>query len=489
MSFRDRWFENQNWWFGCTPETDNLIIQTFSHLLDDFSDDPLTNILVFDQLSRHVFRNGSNKHVIEYFLKKALIVLKHTDQTYIDNLNSQEWCFMYLPMRHTNDFNNISIVMDLCWKKLLKNKDDLVIKRFLKATYERCPVNYQNMDFYDIYELNDLHRMFDANIFKAYSTILEHKYKYENEKIIDLPRIKTEEKNLLLSISGGVDSMLCSFLLKDQCKYAIHINYQNRSTSNLEEEFVKRWCRDIKIPLYVRRIKEIQRKPCMENGLREIYESYTRLVRYGCYKTIGGTVILGHNKDDCLENIFTNIANSNNYQNLKGMDTFSTQDNIIFYRPLLNISKEDIRKFAYQNYIPYLPTSTPIWSMRGQIRNDIVPVLDKWNPHYVINTYKLSDTLQSFHKFLDSYINKLVKTYNETNMLILDDLPEDVLFWRELIKKITNHIISNKSLTAFLERKRRDNMTIILNKELKMTILKNEVFFTWDKQKKFLKQD
>ena len=54
-------------------------------------------------------------------------------------------------------------------------------------------------------------------------------------------------------------------------------------------------------------------------------------------------------------------------------------------RSLLNVSKNNIYQFVQKHNIPYVKNSTPEWSQRGKIRNNIVPVL-KLNlyPDYLI---------------------------------------------------------------------------------------------------------
>ena len=80
------------------------------------------------------------------------------------------------------------------------------------------------------------------------------------------------------------------------------INYMNRPTYEHEEAFVKYMCRQLDIPLYIRRIEEIQRT---RDKNREDYEKYTHDIRFNCYRMFDNSlIILGHNYDDCLENVF-----------------------------------------------------------------------------------------------------------------------------------------------------------------------------------------
>jgi tRNA(Ile)-lysidine synthase TilS/MesJ len=126
----------------------------------------------------------------------------------------------------------------------------------------------------------------------------------------------------------------------------------------------------------------------MEYNMREVYESYTRDMRFYAYTNtaIGGQsyIMLGHNKDDCIENILTNTASQSHYENLCGMTDYSTQYHygqpLTVLRPLLATMKQDIYTFAEEANIPFLVDSTPKWSQRGKIRDIVRPALESWNP-------------------------------------------------------------------------------------------------------------
>jgi tRNA(Ile)-lysidine synthase TilS/MesJ len=163
---------------------------------------------------------------------------------------------------------------------------------------------------------------------------------------------------------------------------------------------------------------------------------------------------MGHNQDDCLENIFTNIAHKNKYENLNGMLPITCQDGINFLRPLLDTPKDDIINFARQYNIPYLPTSTPSWSQRGQIRNTIVPCLDNWDKNFVPSMFSLSETMASLHKLLGSFVNQFISNgeYNEDNTrftihnINIDNVPCEDVFWREFFMKTFGMSPSSKSI-------------------------------------------
>ena len=119
-----------------------------------------------------------------------------------------------------------------------------------------------------------------------------------------------EGKDVFIACSGGVDSMVCCFVLHhllkntDKKMAAIMIDYGNRETCELEVELVKRFCLLLDIDLYVHHIHHLRRS---RNSERNMYEEVTREIRFQMYRKLGYPVILGHNFSDCEENILTNI--------------------------------------------------------------------------------------------------------------------------------------------------------------------------------------
>jgi len=483
--FYKEWFANPSWWFEATPKDDEYITQKYSHLLDiDISSDEysyIEKVIIYDQLPRHVYRHRQDaaaKHVIDFFLHKALDICNHPNIK-LNPTNPAQWIFTQLPLRHTYNFNTIITVMNRTWSLPDNYLRDPLIKKFIKATYQRCPLdNIHQQSQITHYPSQNLAE-FNPDTIDKFETI----YEVFAKNIENFCRRATTYEvapihKITLSLSGGVDSMVCSVLLAKMAKYtpssqftwnAVFINYMNRETAIEEEEFVKDWCRKLNIDLYVRRITEINRKNCMKYELREIYETYTRNVRYATYKYVGSlsngnyannhaNVIMGHNNDDCIENILTNITQQRKYDELKGMSPDSTQDGIRFLRPLLDIPKDDIYAFARKYNIAHLPNSTPTWSQRGQIRNAVIPVMEKWDKRIVPGLLKLHDHMTDLHKCLDMVINIMIKNTiiqeNGTHKLSLDgiQIPNMTLCWRTYFIRMFNITPSYKSLESMIYR-------------------------------------
>ncbi len=72
--------------------------------------------------------------------------------------------------------------------------------------------------------------------------------------------LKTLNTNkIIVSLSGGVDSMVLITIIKylNYNVSALHINYNNRIETNLEQKFIEEWCYYNSITLHIKSIKLI----------------------------------------------------------------------------------------------------------------------------------------------------------------------------------------------------------------------------------------
>jgi tRNA(Ile)-lysidine synthetase-like protein len=441
--FVKEWFANEHWWFGCDSNVDTYLKEKYINLLDNVEQQIssiVEKIIVYDQLPRHCYRNEQASHIIEFFLQKALsLSLTISDfNVFTDN----ELCFVLLPWRHSKKNELIYHALEIIWNRLETLGSSKVLIRFIRATYNRMPLEGPCLQRLQISNSHFKSEILDNNPcdLPIYKNFIE----------------KKPIENIVVSLSGGVDSMICSWVLSrmyPNSVTAIHVNYNNRDVSDEESQFVVWWCTKIGIPCYVRKLHEIRREPCMKYGLRSTYESYTRQVRFHCYKSLLSTkkncvVVLGHNKDDILENIFTNIAHKSKYENLNGMTEFSNQDNITFWRPLLDKIKKEIYEYAYLNNIPFLPPSTPNWSHRGRIRSTVVPSLNLWDEGFVPGLYAMSNHMRDLINLTTAYIDQIL--YQEN--IILPNLDKlSMIFWKMFLNKL-GIFPSDKCIKEICER-------------------------------------
>lgn len=60
---------------------------------------------------------------------------------------------------------------------------------------------------------------------------------------------------------------------------------------------------------------------------------------------------------------------------MSGMTETGVANGVTVWRPLLQHPKDDIYAFAHKYGVPYFKDTTPSWSTRGKLRNQLVPLL------------------------------------------------------------------------------------------------------------------
>lgn len=538
----DYWFSNKNLWFNSNLKDDIEITRLFEYLFSVSVDEEKlkTNskygigvVLLYDQVSRHILRS-KNEDFLYFWPRETFInetnklAIKYSIGVYFYfkyDVNADEYAFIMLPLRHSCDFKKIKYVMSETWLKLKEETRETELgkyKQFIKATYERAIIQSNDEIYIKKYLKSDDEEKSDEYInlkklelCEKYNKILGYWHNTMIDDSIDLDLVsqykkqvinnlssnfikninKIGESKFILSISGGVDSMVCAIILKKaNIPYScVHINYSNRKESVDEENFVIEWCNILNVDLYVRKIDEINRPECMKYNLRNLYESYTRDVRYGTYLKVNSIisstpyVILGHNQDDCFENIMTNIAHKSKYENLHGMELVTAfthlKQKINFVRPMLDIKKRSIYEFATVANIPFLWDSTPKWSQRGKIRDEVRPVLESWDDRLVSGLFEVSNVLRESLEMIDIMVSNWIGNIKENKIICkINTVPASKTFWKKLFYAI-NIKCSIRSLDGYIDfiKKIKDDKNKIdinsciryeINKDYQIKIMK-----------------
>jgi len=223
------------------------------------------------------------------------------------------------------------------------------------------------------------------------------------------------ENGALISLSGGVDSMVVMAILirlsldNDFPIYAATINYNNREEQTEEIKFLKEYCKYYNVKLYVANVEGFTRKKD-NSGSRTEYEEESRKVRFDLYNQILKEtnctgVFVGHHKDDILENIFTNSMKGGNLLDLEVMKEITNIHNVNIFRPLLEYHKKSIYDLADEHLIPYFLDTTPKWSRRGKMRNEIFPLFDTvFTPSWRVKLKDLGDQSNQWGQYINNYI-------------------------------------------------------------------------------------
>lgn len=404
------WFKNKDYWFShCAFGFSRF---SLTHTEEDNTTKYLNWILFIDQILRHPIHEISTLEQQRILSEFQPEIVKYAKSLLIENLEPEYIVFLLLTIRHQESLEEKIWCLDELKNRIryhidIKTAVPSIYYRFLRATlkdietfkykYNLCIYN----TVYPSYTLQDVETILDRYSSKIPNVVVRPQI-YSQPWFKDVEQLELDSVNV--SISGGVDSMVLSWYM---CEYArikkipfnlIHIQYNNRKECDLEVDLLKYWTAVLKknyagIQLWVRCVNEIYR----ESHYRDIYEQITRDYRFNAYRKLGGIVFLGHNRDDTIENIITNVSANNHYSNLKGMTFKNNEKECTLIRPFLEIDKDQILQIAREYDIPYLNDSTPSWSRRGQLRDYVLPQLLRFDSGIKTSLENLSDSL-SFYK-------------------------------------------------------------------------------------------
>ena len=285
---------------------------------------------------------------------------------------------------------------------------------------------------------------------------------------------KINSKKIIVSLSGGVDSMVLTTILKylDYNVIGIHINYNNREETRLEQEFLEKWCNYNDIKLYVKSIENFKR----ENTKRSDYEVITKKIRFDFYKEVMNKeninfILLGHHKDDIVENIFANTCRGRNILDLAVIKKKCIIENVNIARPMLDFYKTTIYQFADTYQVPYFKDTTPEWSVRGKYRNTIYPLLeDVFSKNVKENLIGLSNQSNEWneliqYKIIKPFLNNITYTTNEVTFNVEDYYNYPMSFWCQIFTYIFSHynksIPSRKAIQTFMNNIKTKNVCYI----------------------------
>ncbi len=222
-----------------------------------------------------------------------------------------------------------------------------------------------------------------------------------------LEKILNENDTIVISCSGGPDSMcllslLLSFKEKKNLKIIVaHVNHKVRKESEEEEEFLRNYVKEKCVIFELLTIKKYNKN--FHNDARvqrykfldEIMEKYQ--AKY---------LFTAHHGDDLIETILMRIERGSNLTGYIGFKTQTQHKDYEVIRPLITLSKADLKEYDEQNHIPYRIDKTNYLDVytRNRYRNQILPVLKQNNKNIQKKYLKFSEELEKY----DSYIKKTI---------------------------------------------------------------------------------
>ncbi|HIY69455.1 MAG TPA: tRNA lysidine(34) synthetase TilS [Candidatus Alistipes intestinigallinarum] len=257
------------------------------------------------------------------------------------------------------------------------------------------------------------------------------------QRYIDENNLVTHDDRILLTVSGGVDSMVMLSLFV-RCGYSVgvaHCNFQLRGAESDEDEvLVQEEAARYGVPFYNRRFEtaaEMERTgESMEMAARRLrYAWFDELSRSEGYTAVA----IAHHADDSIETFFINLLRGTG---LRGLTGISTQVGKII-RPLLFASRREILEYAAANHIPYREDSSNRSTkyLRNKIRLGLIPRIREINPKFTSlmcrNLARLTDAQLFINHGIERIRELAVTTQEGIDTIHLDRI--DPAFPREFV--------------------------------------------------------
>ncbi len=265
------------------------------------------------------------------------------------------------------------------------------------------------------------------------------------------------DKNFIVAVSGGPDSLALAFLAKIySIKKNVHskfyiVDHKLRSGSTDEAKLVQKILKKKSIKCEILTWKG--KKPSSN------IQSLARTKRYEllfakCDKFKIDYILTGHHQDDLLENFFIRMSRGSGLKGLISLDKKIKNEGKYLLRPLLDQKKKDLKFISKSifNFFVIDPSNNEDKFQRIKIRKIISEFknngLDEKKFHKTIKNLKHANTIAEY--YVAENIKKNSFFLNKKNRLILNKYffqqPYEIIFraFSDSIKKIGKKYYSTR---------------------------------------------
>ncbi len=248
---------------------------------------------------------------------------------------------------------------------------------------------------------------------------LIHKVK----KTIEKERLIEDGDNVLVGLSGGIDSTALFYVLAELAKEnsfkigIAHVNHLLRGgESDRDQRFVEDLAAQFSIPCYAKRfdVKAYAKKKgiSLQHAGRDMrYRFFDETALAYSYDKIA----IAHNLDDQIETFVLRILKGTGVKGLASIPI--KRDRII--RPFLNVYRAEIEEYVNAISIRYVEDSSNKKTKyeRNYVRKEILPVMAKMNPAFKEKIFFLLQDIT----LINSFFEKRAASFSESQLNLEKD--------------------------------------------------------------------
>jgi tRNA(Ile)-lysidine synthase len=239
---------------------------------------------------------------------------------------------------------------------------------------------------------------------------------------------------IYVGFSGGIDSMVLLHQLKQHHTSitAIHVNHHISKNAGDWEKFCKEYCESNNIGIVIKHVH-----------LKTVTEDEARQHRYKAFKQTCDEIYLAHHQDDDIETMMFKMIRGCGVAGLKGIGSKTQVDGFTIHRPMLEMSKQQIKQYATQHNLSWVTDESNECDdySRNFLRNNIIPMLKKKFPMF-------SNSMQNLKQHMI-----------EADDLMVEIAQQDVMQTQMEIKKIRElSSTRRRNLVRYYIKKRVGNL-------------------------------
>jgi len=230
------------------------------------------------------------------------------------------------------------------------------------------------------------------------------------------------ETKFLIGCSGGVDSMLLLHLMFFLCSEkirAIYVDHQLQSISSAWGTFVQQQCRQLNIPCIIQPVN-------VASGNLEQQARNSRYQAYLQHLQADEMLVLAHHQQDQAETLMLRLLSGAGVDGLAAMKQIDIRENLTIWRPLLNISREQICQWASDLNVQNIedPSNQNNDYDRAWARQILWPLLSERFPKMQAALARTTDLMQDAQEILQDVLRQDTAVCIQDNILDLSKFSE-----------------------------------------------------------------
>lgn len=214
------------------------------------------------------------------------------------------------------------------------------------------------------------------------------------------------DKPILLGFSGGEDSLALAHCLQ-KLKVPFHLAHFDhgwREKSRDEAIQLHQFAEEQKIPFHTSRSSTCQIDELLAREERYLF--FAQLFTRYSFQAL----MLAHHRDDQIETVLKRVLEGANLPSLKGMRGISYRGSIPIWRPLIGVSKEEIRAYCLHHHLNPIEdqTNQDTQFLRARMRKKLIPHL---SDHFGKEIHPSLIRLGKYGAELEDYLQRQTEKY------------------------------------------------------------------------------